>query len=185
MPAQAIVIGGIPIPDDRPIFLVILAVHVACSAVCVVAGALAAVARKRPGRHPRAGYVYYAALTIAVAALIALAILRWPHDVHLLAIGAIALASATLGLLARRGRWRGWLRTHATGMAVSYIALFTGFYVDNGPNLPLWNRLPHAAYWLLPAAVGIPLLLRALHRHTHRRPTSTIDIDNTEATAHS
>ena len=49
-------------------------------------------------------------------------------------------------------------------MAVSYIALLTGFYVDNGPNLPLWNLLPHFLYWLLPAAIGTPLLLRALRR---------------------
>jgi hypothetical protein len=25
-------------------------------------------------------------------------------------------------------------------MSGSYIALLTGCYVDNGPNLPLWNR---------------------------------------------
>ena len=27
-------------------------------------------------------------------------------------------------------------------MAASYVALLTGFYVDNGPQLPLWDRLP-------------------------------------------
>jgi hypothetical protein len=27
--------------------------------------------------------------------------------------------------------------------------VLTGFYVDNGPFLPLWNRLPYIAYWLL------------------------------------
>lgn len=40
----------------------------------------------------------------------------------------------------------------------------TGFYVDNGPQLPIWNRLPHLTYWLLPAAVGAPLIWLALHR---------------------
>jgi hypothetical protein len=49
-------------------------------------------------------------------------------------------------------------------MGGSYIALFTGFYVDNGPSLPLWNRLPHIAYWVLPSLIGIPLILRALDR---------------------
>jgi hypothetical protein len=45
-----------------------------------------------------------------------------------------------------------------------YIALFTGFYVDNGPNLPVWDRLPSLAYWVLPSLVGVPLILRALAR---------------------
>jgi hypothetical protein len=55
-------------------------------------------------------------------------------------------------------------------MAGSYVALLTGFYVDNGPRLPLWDRLPHLAYWLLPAAVGIPLTWRALRRNGFSRP---------------
>jgi hypothetical protein len=50
-------------------------------------------------------------------------------------------------------------------MAGSYIALLTGFYVDNGPQLPLWNRLPHWSFWLIPTAVGIPLTWRVLHRN--------------------
>ena len=50
-------------------------------------------------------------------------------------------------------------------MAASYVALLTGFYVDNGPQLPLWNRLPTVAYWVLPALVGVPLTWRALIRN--------------------
>jgi hypothetical protein len=50
-------------------------------------------------------------------------------------------------------------------MAGSYIALLTGFYVDNGPQLPLWNRLPSWSFWFLPAAIGIPLTWRALRRN--------------------
>jgi hypothetical protein len=49
-------------------------------------------------------------------------------------------------------------------MSGSYIALLTGFYVDNGPNLPLWNRLPTVAFWVLPSLVGIPLVVRAMAR---------------------
>ena len=41
-------------------------------------------------------------------------------------------SAGTLGYLARRRRWRGWLRIHLLGMSGSYIALLTGFYVDNG-----------------------------------------------------
>jgi hypothetical protein len=30
--------------------------------------------------------------------------------------------------------------------------LLTAFYVDNGKNLPLWNKLSQAAVWVLSAA---------------------------------
>jgi hypothetical protein len=43
--------------------------------------------------------------------------------------------------------------------------LLIAFYVDNGKSLPLWKELPPAAYWLLPAAIGIPLIVRALLWH--------------------
>jgi hypothetical protein len=49
-------------------------------------------------------------------------------------------------------------------MALSYIAMLTAFYVDNGPRLPLWKLLPPTAFWFLPAAAGLPLLIRTLRR---------------------
>jgi hypothetical protein len=51
------------------------------------------------------------------------------------------------------------------GMGTSYVLLLIAFYVDNGKNLPLWRELPPIAYWLLPAALGIPLIVRALLWH--------------------
>src|SRR2546429_7528662 len=54
---------------------------------------------------------------------------------------------------------------HGVAMPGSYVAVFTGFYVDNGPQLPLWDRLPHLAYWLLPAMVGASLTWLALRRN--------------------
>jgi hypothetical protein len=173
--ASPIVVDGLPIPDDRPIFLAVLAVHVTASVVCLASGGLAAVSRKRRGRHPMSGRVYYWSLTVVFVSLVVLASLRWPHDVDLLAVGTVAFTAATVGLVACRRRRPGWLRWHGTGMAVSYIGLFTGFYVDNGPNLPLWNLLPHITYWLLPAVIGVPLLLRALRRNTRpeRRMTAS------------
>ena len=44
-------------------------------------------------------------------------------------------------------------------MGTSYIFMLTAFYVDNGKTLPLWKELPQIAFWLLPAAVGVPLIL--------------------------
>jgi hypothetical protein len=43
--------------------------------------------------------------------------------------------------------------------------MLVAFYVDNGKQLPLWKDLPHFTYWLLPLAVGIPLIVRALLWH--------------------
>jgi hypothetical protein len=43
--------------------------------------------------------------------------------------------------------------------------LLIAFYVDNGHSLPLWKELPPMAYWLLPATIGVPLILHALLRH--------------------
>jgi hypothetical protein len=50
-------------------------------------------------------------------------------------------------------------------MGLSYIFLLTAFYVDNGKNLPLWKELPAIVLWLLPAVVGIPIIVRVLLRH--------------------
>jgi hypothetical protein len=35
-------------------------------------------------------------------------------------------------------------------------------FSDNGKQLPLWKDLPHFMYWLIPIAVGIPLIVRVL-----------------------
>ena len=104
---------------------------------------------------PDGGALFDAALACHMAAGLA-----W----HLLVIGTVAFGTGTLGYLARRHRRPGWLRVHIPAMGGAYIALFTGFYVDNGPHLPLWDQLPGLAYWLAPSLVGVPLILRALAR---------------------
>jgi hypothetical protein len=93
-----------------------------------------------------------------------MALLRFAQDWQLLLIGTVAFSAGSLGYLARRRQRPGWLRVHVPAMGGAYIALFTGFYVDNGRHLPLWDRLPTIAYWTLPGVVGIPLILRALTR---------------------
>ena len=49
-------------------------------------------------------------------------------------------------------------------MATSYVLMLTAFYVDNGKNLPVWRDLPHIAYWIVPATVGLPLTIYYLIR---------------------
>ncbi|GEM_PF-2983053 len=44
---------------------------------------------------------------------------------------------------------------------MSYILMLVASYVDNGKQLPLWKDLPHFTYWLIPIAIGMPLVVRA------------------------
>jgi hypothetical protein len=160
LPGQA----GIEVPPEGIVFTGALACHIAAGLTCVVTGVLAMAAAKRPGRHTTAGTVYVCSLAVVAATATVMALLRFAQDWHLLLIALVAAAAGGLGYLARRRRWRGWLRLHLLGMSGSYIALLTGFYVDNGPRLPLWNRLPTVAFWLLPSLVGVPLVARAMAR---------------------
>ena len=54
-------------------------------------------------------------------------------------------------------------------MGGSYVVMLTAFYVDNGHQLPFWDRLPTLAYWLIPTAVGTPLIWRATRRARRAR----------------
>ncbi len=159
-----------------PVFLAFLAVHLLAGLTAVTSGVLAATARKQRGRHTRAGTVYYWAITAVSATAAAMTAMRPARDWYLFLLGAVAFALATAGRDARRhpGRrpWSRWPRhtPHIIAMGGSYTVLITAFYVDNGKNLPLWDRLPTAAYWLLPAVVAAPIIVRAVRRY--RRPTA-------------
>jgi hypothetical protein len=63
MSEHAIIISGIPIFSDDPVFLGILVVHVVGGLVCVIAGIVAMLSRKCAGRHPTAGSIYYWSLS--------------------------------------------------------------------------------------------------------------------------
>jgi hypothetical protein len=95
----------------------------------------------------------------------ALALSRWSEDYHLFVLGLLSFVTATIGRTARRRLWPSWPRIHMTGMAASYILMVTAFYVDNGPNLPLWRKLPPLAFWVLPTLIGAPILINTLLRH--------------------
>jgi uncharacterized membrane protein len=144
---------GLPIPDAGPVFTAALALHIASGLTAVIAGALAATANKKPGRHPRAGHIYLWALGGVFVTAAIMATIRWHEDAHLFAIAVIAFGLGRYGYRARRHHRPGWPRHH-------------------GPFLPIWNRLPPITYWLLPSLVGVPLTWRALHRfadvHTAR-----------------
>jgi hypothetical protein len=159
------VVLGIPIPSTDPVFLAIVGIHVLFGMAAVMAGAVAMLSKKGRGRHSDWGTIYFWCLLGVFATMSALSFMRWAANYHLFILGVLSFASAYLGRAAARGRWRQWPRLHLAGMGASYIFLLTAFYVDNGKNLPLWKELPEIAFWLLPGAFGVPLILYALFRH--------------------
>src|SRR5690242_409871 len=167
---------GDEVGSAAPAFLAVLAVHVLAGLTAVIAGAIAALARKGGARHIRAGRWYYRAITVVFATATALAAMRWAQDWYLFILGTVAFTAATIGYLHRR-RHRPGDTGHIAGMGIAYTAMLTAFYVDNGPHLPLWDRLPTLAFWILPAAIAAPLIARAIirarntpPRHQHTRP---------------
>lgn len=165
---------GLDVASTTTIFLAFLAVHIAAALVAVVAGAVAMLARKGPGRHPRAGRWYLGGILVVFATACVLASFR-PADLPLVLAGGVSVAAALYGFLFRRLHRPGDI-PHIIAMGVSYIAMLTAFYVDNGPHLPVWNLLPAWTFWFLPSIVGIPLLARAILKwrhapHTHFEPT--------------
>jgi hypothetical protein len=159
--AAATVILGIPVPSTDPLFLGIVAAHIAFGLVAVVCGATAMLSRKERGRHSGFGTVYFWSLFGLFATMSVLSFLRWQEDYHLFILGLLAFAAATFGRIAMRRRLP---RRHLTGMAASYILMLTAFYVDNGKNLPLWRELPQFAFWIVPSLVGVPLVAYYLVR---------------------
>ncbi len=145
-------IFGTEVGSTAPVFLAFLAIHVLAGLTAVATGAAAALARKGSPRHIRAGRWFYWAITVVFATATALAAMRWRQDYHLFIIGAVAFTAATVGYQHRR-RHRPGDAAHIAGMGVAYVAMLTAFYVDNGPHLPLWDRLPGLTFWLLPSAV--------------------------------
>lgn len=126
--------------------------------------------RKGSTRHRQSGRVYLVALGGLGVTAPVLAALDWAHRWHLAALGVAALGSAAIGFAGIRFARPAQLAIHITGMGTAYIVMLTAFYVDNGPRLPVWDRLPILVLWLLPAAVGAPVLVRALRRHRRPRP---------------
>lgn len=161
-------IVGFDLPSNSPLFLGVLSVHILFGIASAILGIAAMLSMKRRGKHPQFGTAYYWCLALLFGSATILAVMRWAEDYHLFILGALSFFAASVGRIARRHLWRRWVDFHVTGMGLSYILMLTAFYVDNGKNLPVWRDLPYLAYWVLPGALGIPLIISALNRW-HRR----------------
>jgi len=155
---------GQHVGSTAPLFLAFLAVHVVAGTTAVITGATAALVHKPGVRHLQAGRRYYRAITVLSGTGAALAVMRWREDAYLLVIAAVMFTAATIGVRARRRRGRAGDTIHILGLSLSFVAMMTGFYVDNGPHLPLLDHLPAIAFWVLPSAVGSVLAARSLRR---------------------
>lgn len=158
-------VAGIPIPSTSPVFLAGIAIHVAFGLAAAVTGLAAMLSPKGRGRHRHVGVAYFWALAGVFATASALAAVRWDEDKALFALAGLAFGAVAIGRVARRRLLPGWARIHIVAMGVSYIALLTAFYVDNGKSLPVWRDLPRLAYWIGPTLVGLPIIVATLARH--------------------
>jgi hypothetical protein len=156
---------GIEVPSTSPLFLSIVGVHVIVGLAAVICGAVAIFAKKRRGRHSRFGTYYCWSVVLTVVSAAALTSMRFFENLDVMALGVFCLGAVVLGRSALQRRWRGWVRLHIAGMGLSYILLLTAFYVENGEDLPVWDRLPPLAYWLAPGVIGAPIVILALWLH--------------------
>lgn len=155
---------GLDVASLSVVFLVLLGIHVTSALIAIVSGLVAMFSRKGSGRHQVAGRFYFGAILVIFTTACAMSAFRWPTDAPLVAAGTVAAAAATFGFLYRRLHRPGDA-PHIIAMGVSYVAMLTAFYVDNGPQLPVWRLLPPWLFWFLPAIVGTPFIVRAVLRH--------------------
>ncbi len=165
MTDAATTILGIRVPSTSPLFLATVGFHVLAGLGAMISGAGAMLSEKGRPRHVGFGRTYYWCLTALFVSASAVAFVRWAEDYQFFALGALAYGAAVLGRIAIRHKWRAWPRLHISGMGFSYILMLTAFYVDNGKNLPVWRDLPPVAYWVVPAVLGLPIMVWALLRH--------------------
>ena len=55
MAVGATIVAGIEVPSVSPLFLAVVGFHVVAGTVAVIAGIIAMLSKKQPGRHPRVG----------------------------------------------------------------------------------------------------------------------------------
>jgi hypothetical protein len=156
---------GIPVPSTDPVFLAFVAVHIAISLVAVVSGLLAMFSEKTSTRHRANGRIYFWSISTSFVTVVILSIMRWPHNINLLFIGVMTFALTFTGRKLAKVKSTGWTRVHTICMGLSYVLLLTGFYVDNGKNLPFWRMFPEWFFYAFPSLVGIPIIIKVLKTH--------------------
>lgn len=156
---------GLPLPSNDPGFVTVLIIHILLSFGAVLFGLVAMLKDKHSLAHSRFGKLYYWAIISAFVTVIILAVIRWPHNSHLLVIGTLTAVLVFAGRRLAQKKRPKWPRLHTICMGCSYILLLTGFYVDNGEHLPFWNHFPKCFFYIFPTLVGVPIIAVVLRRH--------------------
>lgn len=171
MEEHSTILFGVPVPSNNKVFLAFIVVHIVLGLTCTISGVVAMLSRKQKGTHSKAGKIYYLAMTALFITVIITSIMRWPHNIHLLVIGTFTYILTLMGRLIAKAKRPNWTRPHTICMGASFILLMTGFYVDNGKNLPFWNQFPQLFFWIFPSAVGIPIIIYVFFKHPLNKRT--------------
>ena len=105
-PDDTTTVAGITVPSDDPVFLALVALHVAIALACVIAGLGAILSNKGSRRHRAFGTTYYACLAAVFASATILSAMRWAEDAHLFVLGLVSFSAASFGRTAQRRNWR-------------------------------------------------------------------------------
>jgi hypothetical protein len=156
---------GIPVPSTDPAFLVLVVAHIVISFVAVASGLLAMLSEKTSRKHRINGRIYFLSITTSFITIMTLSLMRWSENTPLLIIGVLTFALTFVGRQLSKIKSNGWTRLHTICMGLSYVLLLTGFYVDNGKNLPFWRMFPIWFFYFFPPLVGIPIIISVLKTH--------------------
>ena len=88
----------------------------------------------------------------------ALAVMNWERSSYLFYVALFSYSFLIRGFLAVKKREENWLPNHIGGMLGSYVAMTTAFLVVSGPKIPMVSMLPPITLWLLPTAIGYPII---------------------------
>ncbi len=153
---------------------VFLTVHVTSGVVALALGPLALLAARRRLRsftRLRDGYHWTVLVVCATATVVS--VLAWTRLWWLVPIAALAYGLVLAGYLGSRRGWPLWIRAH--GWGGSYIALVTALLVVSARGV---SPALEAVAWILPAAIGTPLIVRA-----HVGPHGAESVDRPRGTA--
>jgi hypothetical protein len=139
-----------------------LALHILSGTAALVLGPLAffAAARRRSSRERLlTAYVWAVFATCLTAAIVCL--LDWSRLWWLIPVAVLSYLLALVGYVAVRRGWPKWVGAH--GLGGSYIALWTALLVVTAGDI---STTAEIIAWILPAAIGVPLIVRT---HTGAR----------------
>jgi hypothetical protein len=134
-----------------------LALHIVggAAALALGAGALLASARRHPTREPLLIAYLWAVFATCLTATV-LALLDWSRLWWIVPLALVSIILALAGYVAvRRGGPR-WVAAH--GLGGSYVALVTALLVVSAGDI---STTAEIFAWILPTAVGVPLIVRA------------------------